>query len=115
MTSKCLNYRELAAYNEGCEAGEQYRESGKGSKPVCPYRNKFAKAWQEGFDEASGEASVDPTEHLLAGIAKTYLFLETLETRGRDSLDCHELGVAQIKLALTRAYEAGLSAGKNGR
>ena len=40
-------------------------------------------------------------------IAGEILRLETLETRGRDRLDFHDLAVWQIKDALQAAYKAG--------
>ena len=40
-------------------------------------------------------------------IAKTHLGIETLESRGRDALDFHEVGVAGISAALEAAYRAG--------
>lgn len=43
----------------------------------------------------------------LARIAFQELGVETLEVRGRDSLDFHDLSVASIKRALERAFEAG--------
>lgn len=41
-------------------------------------------------------------------IAKDILHIETLETRGRDNLDFHELHVQAIKTALVLAYVEGL-------
>lgn len=41
-------------------------------------------------------------------IAVMVLGLETLETRGQDCLDFHELVVWQIKTALEAAYLAGM-------
>jgi hypothetical protein len=40
-------------------------------------------------------------------IAEETLNLPTLKSRGRDSLDFHELSVWQIKKALEEAYDAG--------
>jgi hypothetical protein len=45
-------------------------------------------------------------------IAKEILWLETLDARGRDSLDFHELSVGSIRAALVAAYEAGRQAAK---
>ena len=44
-------------------------------------------------------------------IACEVLNIATLETRGRDMLDFHELGVWQLRQALEQAYEAGRAAG----
>lgn len=46
-------------------------------------------------------------EQALEKIASEHLDLETLATRGRDSLDFHELAVWEIRRALAAAYEAG--------
>jgi hypothetical protein len=44
-------------------------------------------------------------------IAEHYLGIDTLEERGRDSLDFHAVGVAALSSALTSAYRAGIAAG----
>jgi hypothetical protein len=43
-------------------------------------------------------------------IAREILGLETLETRGWDQYDFHEIGVATLRKALEAAYEAGVAA-----
>lgn len=40
-------------------------------------------------------------------IAREHLGIETLESRGRDALDFHEVGVAGLSAALDAAYRAG--------
>ncbi len=40
-------------------------------------------------------------------IAREHLGIETLESRGRDALDFHEVGVAGLSAALEAAYRAG--------
>jgi hypothetical protein len=45
-------------------------------------------------------------------IAKEILWLETLDSRGRDRLDFHERSVGAIRAALEAAYEAGKQAKK---
>ena len=40
-------------------------------------------------------------------IAKEELFIDTLEVRGRDGLDFHDVSVTGIKKALQRAFEEG--------
>lgn len=47
----------------------------------------------------------------LAAIAQRHLRIDTLEPRGADSLDCHEVGVAALQSALQAAYRAGSAAG----
>lgn len=44
---------------------------------------------------------------LLTAIAVDSLFVETLESRGRDRLDFYDVGVGGIRDALARAYLAG--------
>ncbi|MCB1280696.1 MAG: hypothetical protein KDB18_04170 [Salinibacterium sp.] len=43
----------------------------------------------------------------LEQIAREHLGIDTLETRNRDALDFHEVGVAGLRDALAAAYEAG--------
>lgn len=45
----------------------------------------------------------------LAQIALAHLDIETLEQRGRDALDFHEVSVWSLKDALMCAFEAGRS------
>ena len=50
---------------------------------------------------------------LILEIAQRQFFIETLETRERDSLDFHDVAVWSIRAALEEAYESGrASAGK---
>lgn len=56
------------------------------------------------------QAIEEPTEELLTAftaIAKRHLLVETLETRGSDSLDFHDVGVIGIRRALADAYNLG--------
>ncbi len=57
------------------------------------------------------EAAIETTVRLAAikQIARDELGLETLDARGHDDLDFHDLAVWQIKKALLKAYEAGLA------
>lgn len=55
-------------------------------------------------------------EQTLLEIARKHLLHDpkgTLESRKRDCLDFHEVGVWGIKAALLEAYEAGRSVGKD--
>ncbi len=52
-------------------------------------------------------------DQLLARIALDHLFIETLATRNRDSLDFHDVSVWGVKSALVAAYQAGLAAGQS--
>ena len=45
---------------------------------------------------------------MIATIAREELGLRTLDLRGRDDLDFHDLHVGRIERALTRAYRAGM-------
>ena len=52
----------------------------------------------------------DPTtqrDALLLDIAQRQFHLETLETRNRDRLDFHDVGVWALRAALEEAFEAG--------
>lgn len=44
---------------------------------------------------------------ILTQIAKKHCFVETLESRGRDCYDFHDIGVRNLKAALEEAFEAG--------
>lgn len=56
--------------------------------------------------------SPDEIELLLESIALDHLFIETLQTRHRDSLDFHDVGVWCVRDALQAAYEAGIAEGR---
>ena len=49
---------------------------------------------------------------LFAKIALDHCFVETLEVRNSDSLDCHDVSVWGLKSALQAAYEAGMQASR---
>ena len=49
---------------------------------------------------------------LFTRIAQTHLSIDTLETRDRDSLDFHDVGVWCVRDALQAAFEAGLAEGR---
>jgi hypothetical protein len=62
------------------------------------------------FIEVSGDEEPEPTvvpEDILRRIAADILGIETLDARGSDDLDFHQLGVRSIKRALEAAFEAG--------
>lgn len=48
---------------------------------------------------------------MLTKIARKHLNLKTLETRGSDSKDFHELAIWDIKTALSQAFKAGYAVG----
>jgi hypothetical protein len=52
------------------------------------------------------------TNELFSRIAQTHLSIETLETRHRDSLDFHDVGVGCLYDALQAAFDAGLAEGR---
>jgi len=54
--------------------------------------------------------SPDEIELLFESIALDHLFIETLQTRPRDSLDFHDVSVWGVKSALQAAFDAGLRA-----
>lgn len=49
---------------------------------------------------------------LMEQIARQHLCIETLKTRNSDSLDFHDVSVANVSAALAAAYQAGLAANK---
>ncbi len=53
------------------------------------------------------EAQTAQRDALILEIAKRQFFIETLETRERDSLDFHDVAVWSIRAALEEAFEAG--------
>ena len=53
------------------------------------------------------EAQTAQRDALILEIAKRQFFIETLETRERDSLDFHDVPVWAIRAALEEAFEAG--------
>ena len=50
-------------------------------------------------------------DELLADIARRHMRFETLQPRGRDSLDFRDVSVRGARDALQEAYEAGRAAG----
>ena len=54
--------------------------------------------------------SPDEIELLFESIALDHLFIETLQTRHRDSLDFHDVSVWGVRSALQAAFDAGLRA-----
>ena len=54
--------------------------------------------------------SPDEIQLLLESIALDHLFIETLQTRHRDSLDFHDVSVWGVKSALQAAFDTGLRA-----
>ena len=51
------------------------------------------------------------TNDLFTRIAQKHLSIDTLETRHRDSLDFHDVGVWCVRDALQAAFEAGVAEG----
>ena len=50
-----------------------------------------------------------PLKAIVTAIAQDVLHIPTLEVRGRDALDFHEVGVRSLERALVRAYQSGQS------
>ena len=51
-------------------------------------------------------------DEIIERIAREVLNVPTLEVRGRDALDFHELSVSSIHQALELAFDAGRAAGR---
>ena len=58
--------------------------------------------------DAETEAKLD---RLMAEVARNLLAVPTLETRGSDAQDFHDLSVWRIKAALRRAFDLGVDQG----
>jgi hypothetical protein len=54
-----------------------------------------------------GTTRATPPESLIQSLAREHLGFETLDTRGRDSLDFREVSVWSVKAALEAAWKAG--------
>lgn len=52
---------------------------------------------------------------LIADIARRHLGIETLEPRGLDRFDFHEVSVATLKAALRAAFEEGARTAREGK
>ena len=74
---------------------------------TTPKAEKASKTTSKKASNATGQL-----EQLIAQIAQDHLFIDTLETRNRDSLDFHDTSVWGIQSALMAAYQAGLAAGQ---
>ena len=48
-------------------------------------------------------------KEIASRVAKQHLRIQTLDSRGRDSLDFHEVSVASISDALMAAFDAGIA------
>jgi len=60
------------------------------------------------MSQSSKQSSVDADrEETVLQIAKKYFRVETLKSRGRDSLDFYDVSVWSMQSALTDAYNAG--------
>jgi hypothetical protein len=49
----------------------------------------------------------DDRDAVVHTLAREHLYIDTLDTRGSDSLDFHEVAVWGVRAALEAAYEAG--------
>ena len=55
---------------------------------------------------------MNKVDALLTRIAQTKLRIETLESRGSDRLDFHDVSVGNLREALEAAYNAGIEKGR---
>jgi hypothetical protein len=62
------------------------------------------------FNIPNPDNALDNPFDVLEQIARDHLDIETLEERGRDALDFHEVSVWSLTKALQHAYDAGKSA-----
>lgn len=63
---------------------------------------------------SSRPGRADEVSALLAGLARDHLRMETLASRGADSLDFREVSVWGVRAALLAAFDAGRAAGRGG-
>ena len=63
-------------------------------------------------DTADGNITPATRQACVERLAIGYLRFETLETRGRDSLDFRDCSIATIKRALELAYDMGAAAAR---
>lgn len=56
--------------------------------------------------------NADEIDALLVKLAAKHCHVTTLEPRGRDALDFHDVGVVGLKRALAEAFEAGRQQGR---
>lgn len=75
----------------------------------------FAGIRPDDVPESPAPVEPDQVGEALAQIAREELGIETLEVRGRDRLDFHDVGVAGLRRALERAYEMGRDRAQIGR
>jgi hypothetical protein len=61
---------------------------------------------EDGTDPVE-EAEKAHKKEVVGNIAKSFLGIQTLQVRNRDSLDFHDVGVASLEAALIAAYELG--------
>jgi hypothetical protein len=66
---------------------------------------------EEAREQLADGMAGSPWMALLTKIAKTHIGIETLEERGNDMLDFHDIGVVGLRSALTAAYRTGIAAG----
>jgi hypothetical protein len=101
----------LDAENNGCDS-HQLRSMAEAEGQLLTWREEYkfdytgALAGVAGFFRGKAIRS-QRVDALLEKIAKDVLHVATLQTRGSDQLDFHDLGVGSIRLALRAAYEAG--------
>jgi len=79
--------------------------------PIKKRRTSMAKLIMMNAPKTEAPLTAAESEFLLE-IAKRMFFIETLETRGCDRLDFHDVGVASMKEALEAACRAGVRIGR---
>ena len=110
-SAAALTHDDYADAAESAERGEAWPQASAlwiRAAEVCDdvaQRNHYldAAVW------CDREVEVDK---LLAGIARRELRVPTLDVRGSDSLDFHDIGVTALRRALRLAYRAGCNAAK---
>ncbi len=109
METRPLTHDDYADEAESAERAEAWPQASAlwiRAAEVCAdtdQRNRYLDA----AAKCDREVEVD---ELLAGIAKRELRLPTLDVRGSDRLDFHDIGVTALRRTLRLAYRAGRDA-----
>lgn len=101
-----LDYAEEAESAERGEAWPQAAALWRKAVEACDDAERRG-AYETAVARCESEIAVDEQ---LAGIARRALGVPTLEPRGLDRLDFHEVGVEALQQALRLAYRAGRDA-----
>ncbi|MEX0704117.1 MAG: hypothetical protein WD069_18595 [Planctomycetales bacterium] len=95
-----------AEWSERAELWPKAAEAWRKAAAACDEPGRRAE-YETNAARCEAEIALD---EWLASIARDVLHVPTLEPRGLDRLDFHDIGVWQIRAALRAAYKEGQSA-----